>query len=192
MPQSVRRSSPVAVMPAWRGPPNGKSAMPPTYQHVLPGMQAEDWLPSPGGGTPRSRSAKGSKRSAESRTEGHAPSASLGIEGVGPTPSNSGVLQRHPAGTPRASPPARSRTSANRCRSVAVVPDDQFTDRIGKPPRAAARVASPTCLPRTGSFASYTTARARPGSGDATSRSIVNWSSGPPMSSRTWLHRPDL
>jgi hypothetical protein len=37
-------------------------------------------------------------------------------------------------------------------------------------PRAAARVASPPCLPRTGSGASCTTARARPGSGDATSR----------------------
>jgi hypothetical protein len=79
----------------------------------------------------------------------------------------------------------------------AVVPsplvlEDQFTDRIGNPRGQPHAVASPPCLPGTGSGASCTTAKAQPGSGDATSRSIVSWSSGPPMSSRTWSHRPDL
>lgn len=64
----------------------------------------------------------------------------------------------------------RSRTSANRCRSVAVGPRRPVHGSYRQPPRAAGRVASPPCLPRTGSFASCTTARARPGNGDATSR----------------------
>jgi hypothetical protein len=41
-----------------------------------------------------------------------------------------------------------------------------------------------------GNTTCVTTARARPGSGDATSRGIASWSGGPPVSSRTWLHCP--
>lgn len=42
------------------------------------------------------------------------------------------VPERHLGDTTSVTP-SRSRTSASRCRSVAVSPDDQFTDRIGNP-----------------------------------------------------------
>jgi hypothetical protein len=63
--------------------------------------------------------------------------------------------------------------------------------RCRKRPGVGARVASPRCPLRTGSFVSCTTARALPGNGDATSHSTVNWSSEPPMKSREWSHRRD-